>query len=105
MGARDVVPIRRIGGPWPPGPRIHDDDASTRHLGEANVRAGRGRKTHARQPEAALDRASHPLPLVAHQASLPPVPVALLLGLALVVQLLALGEAEPDLGDPTLVEI
>src|SRR4029453_16932944 len=45
------------------------------------------------------------LSLLAHQAALLPVPIPLLLRLALVVQLLALGQSELDLGDPPLVEI
>src|SRR5207342_1720884 len=58
-----------------------------------------------RQSDARSERARHTLPLVAHQAALLPVPIALLLGLALVVQFLALGEAEFDLGDAPRVEI
>src|SRR6476660_2804767 len=68
----------------------------------APVVAGRDTRGSARP---GLSGLATPLPLVAHQAALLPVPIALLLGLALVVQLLALGEAEQDLGDPTLVEI
>src|SRR5258705_5669510 len=44
-------------------------------------------------------------PLIAHQAALFAVPVALLLGFALVVQLLALGERKLDLGAALVVEI
>src|SRR5258708_37268025 len=43
--------------------------------------------------------------LIAHQAAFFARPVALLLGLALVVQLLALGERELDLGPALVVEI
>src|ERR1044071_4229263 len=45
------------------------------------------------------------LPLLPQQASLFAIPVALLLGLALVVQLLALGERQLDLGAALVVEI
>src|SRR6185437_12064958 len=45
------------------------------------------------------------LTLLAHQAALLALPIPLLLRLALVMQLLALGQAELDLGDPALVEI
>src|SRR5947207_15003327 len=50
-------------------------------------------------------RTANGSPLVAHQAALFARPVAFLLGLALVVQLLALGKRELDLGSALVVEI
>src|SRR5581483_7850860 len=44
-------------------------------------------------------------PLLAHEAALLPLPVALLLGVAFVVNLLAAREPELDLGDAASVEI
>src|SRR3990170_1447222 len=45
------------------------------------------------------------LPLLAHEAAFLTLPIALLLGLALVMQLLALGQAKLHLGDPARIEI
>src|SRR5680860_91291 len=45
------------------------------------------------------------LPLVAHEAAFLALPIPLLLGLTLVMQLLALGQAEFHLGDPARIEI
>src|ERR1044072_560572 len=59
-----------------------------------------------RQRRASLQAAAiAALPLLSQQAPLLAVPVALLLALALVVQLLALGERELDLGAALVVEI
>src|SRR5580765_4852105 len=52
-----------------------------------------------------LERVGKTLPLVPHQTRLVALPVALLFGFALVVEFLALGDAELDLGDALGVEI
>jgi len=52
MGAWDHVPIRRIGDARPPGPGIDDDHAHVWDLGQANLRAVRGRERTWREASA-----------------------------------------------------
>src|SRR5665648_900980 len=114
--ARDVIPAGRVWRPWASGPGIHDDDAPSGKRGDTNVLPIGRRQGYRRQGQARREvigspvrdwrqEVSHASPLLAHQPALLAVPVALLLGLALVVELLTLPQTELDLGDAPGVEV